>query len=224
MSASLFFAVAGVIVTVAVAYREHARQLAARRSLLDRCVGVLRNATLAHGGDGFPILDGYWNGRFIRTELFPESMAIRRLPQLWLKLTRIEVRKGLPEFSILVRPSGTEFYSLTNGHTSTLRPPEGLAQEIVIRGSGPHAQRLLDAMAPVLATIFADPRIKEVAVTAKGLRLVWQAAEGQRGDHLLLRQCRFENAEVAPEALTARLCDLDRLSVAIDAAREVRAA
>jgi hypothetical protein len=224
MSPSLFFAVAGVIVTAAVAYREHAGQLAARRSLLDRCVGVLRSASLAHGGDGFPILDGYWNGRFIRAELFPESMALRRLPQLWLKLTRIEVRTGLPEFSILVRPSGTEFYSLTDGHTHTLRPPQGLAQEIVVRGSGPHAQRLLDAVAPVLAKIFADPRIKEVAVTAKGLRLIWQAAEGQRGHHLLLRQCRFENAQVTPDALAARLADLDRLNVAIEAAREVRAA
>jgi hypothetical protein len=65
--------------------------------------------------------------------------------------------------------------------------------------------------------------MKEVAATGRGLRLIWQTAEGQRGEHLL-RQCRFENAGVSTEVLAARLADLDDLSVAINEAREARAA
>jgi hypothetical protein len=83
---------------------------------------------------------------------------------------------------------------------------------------------MLDATAPALRRIFADPRMKEVAVTGKGLRSIWQAAEGQRGEHLIFRQCRFEDAGVSPELLAARIADLDLLSAAIDTEREARAA
>ncbi len=109
MSWPLIVAILGIAVTIVVAWREHRKLRAARRTLLDSCRGVLTRATLSHGGDGFPMLDGYHGGRFIRAELFPDSMTIRRLPQLWLKLTRIEVRHGLSEFSVLIRPSGPEF-------------------------------------------------------------------------------------------------------------------
>jgi hypothetical protein len=224
MNIPILLAVAGVLASVAVASREHASRRATRRSLLDQCTGVLKNAAISHGGDGFPRLDGYRNGRFVRAELIPDSMTIRRLPQLWLKLTRIEIRQGLPEFSMLIRPSGAEFYSLTDHHTVTLRPSASLPQEIIARGSAPSAQRLLDAVTPVLQRICRDPRIKEIAVTRKGLRLIWQAAEGERGDYLLLRQCRFESAALDPEALAARLADLDRLSSAIDETIKARAA
>jgi hypothetical protein len=224
MSWPLIVAIIGISATCVVGLREHRKLRTARQALLDSCRGVLTKATLHHGGDGFPRLDGYRNGHFVRVELFPDSMTIRRLPQLWLKLTRIEVRDGLPEFSVLIRPSGTEFYSLTGQHTLNLRPPAGLADEIVARGEGAGAQRLLDAVAPALRRIFTDPRIKEVAVTAKGLRLIWQVAEGERGEHLILRQCQFEGSGVSPDALAARLDDLEQLSAAIDNAIEVRAA
>jgi hypothetical protein len=224
MSLSLLFAAIGALVTIAVGYREHAAAQAARRVLLDPCLDVLADAKITHEGDGFPRLEGLEKGRLVRAELLCDTMAMRRLPQLWLKLTRIEARPDISEFSVLVRPSGTEFFSLTAHHGSPLRPPQGLAQEVIARGSTLEAQRLLDEVAPALRHIFADPRIKEIAVTAKGLRLIWQAAEGHRGEHLLLRQCQFGDAAVAAEALVARLADLDRLSAAVETAREAQAA
>ena len=65
-----------------------------------------------------------------------------------------------------------------------------------MRGAGRNPQALLDRMAPTLGAILADPRIKEIAVTPKGLRLVRQAGEGRRGEHLLLRQAVFDDAAV----------------------------
>ncbi|HET6390437.1 hypothetical protein [Hyphomicrobium sp.] len=224
MSLSLTFAAIGLFVTAAVAMREHAKAVASRRGLLDSCAGLLSNAVITHGGDGFPRLKGLHNGRLLHVELLPDTMTIRRLPQLWLKLTLIDPRPGLPEFSLLVRPTGAEFYSLTHNHARMLEPPLGVPSEILAKGDGKSSQQLLNRVAPVLRRIFSDPRMKEVAATGKGLRLVWQAGEGDRGHHLLLRQSRFGDASVAREALAARLKDFDDLSAAIDTTREVQAA
>ncbi|WP_045835320.1 hypothetical protein [Hyphomicrobium sp. 99] len=224
MYLSLTFAIIGVVTTVFVAMREHAKVIAARRPLLDGCANLLSDAVITHGGDGFPSLEGFHSGCFIRVELLPDTMTIRRLPQLWMKLTRIERRPGLPEFSMLARPTGNEFYSLTHDHARILEPPSGLPQEILVKGGGRASQDLLNSLSPVLRRIFAEQRMKEVAVTGKGLRLIWQAGEGDRGQHLILRQSRFDDSAVAPEALAARLKDFDDLSAAIDKAREVQAA
>ena len=178
MTLSLALAIIGFATTFAVAMREHAKVMASRRTLLDRCFALLSNAAIKHGGDGFPVLEGFRGNHFIRVELVSDTMTIRRLPQLWLKLTRVEVRPNLPEFSVLVRPSGMEFYSLTNEYSLVLEPPPALAPETIVRGDRPASQQMLDAVAPALRRMFAGPRMKEVAVTGRGLRLIWQTAEG----------------------------------------------
>ena len=38
---------------------------------------------------------------------------------------------------------------------------------------------------------FDDPRMKELVITPKGVRLVYQAGQGERADYLVLRQARF---------------------------------
>ena len=224
MTLSLMFAAIGAVVTIFVALREHAKITAARRTLLDRCAGLLSNAMITPGGDGFPRLEAHRNGQFTRIELVPDNMTIRRLPQLWLKLTCLDPHPARPEFSVLVRPSGAEFYSLTEKHSRTLEPPPGLGPDVIARGDCTASQAVLDAVVPQLQRLFSDPRMKEVGVTRKGLRLIWQAAEGHRGEHLIFRQCRFEDASVVPEALAALLANLDALGIAIDDADEARAA
>lgn len=224
MSLSLALAGIGVASTAVVAFREHRKILAGRRMLLDRCAALLAQSTLTHGDDGFPMLEGYRNGRFVRVELIPDSMTFRRLPQLWLKLTCLEARPHCAEFSLLVRPSGAEFYSLTPGHPVVLEAPAGISPVIIAKGDRQSSQQTLDRAVPVLRRLFSDPHAKEVAVTKKGLRLVWQVAEGHRGQHLLLRQCCFENAALESADLDALLSRLDALGAALDQPQEARAA
>ena len=124
---------------------------------------------------------------------------------------------------MLVRPAGTEFYSLTSQYDHRLAKPRGLPDEVLIRGSGPAAQPLLDRTASVLGRIFSDPKVKEVAVTARGLRLVWQANEGRRGEHLLLRQSVFDGDGVAARDFEYLLDQLQSLSAAVDRVPEALA-
>lgn len=223
MTLPVVIALVGIVVTAIIAMREHRSALAARRTLLDRCVPLLTGAEITLGSDGFPRLEGRHRGRFVRVELVPDSMTVRRLPQLWLKVTRLEARPRQPEFSILSRPTGAEFYSLTSAHRLILKPPTGLGMAVMAKGSSSASQQVLDASARALESIFRDPRMKEAAVTARGLRLVWQAAEGGRGEHLL-RQCRFERAGVDADALAGLLTHLDTLSASLDQIEEAEAA
>lgn len=219
-TAAIAIAVLGVIVVGWLAIRDHRAERIGRRGLLDRCAGVLDGALIRHGGDDFPSIEGTSAGVRLRADFVPDTMTIRRLPQLWLSFTRFEDFAGVPEFAVLVRPAGTEYYSLTTYLDQRLDAPPGLPEEVLIRGSRDDAQGLLDAAAPSLRSILADPRIKEVGVMRKGLRLVWQCAEGRRGEHLLLRQSTFDDAAVSAAEFQRLLDLLEGLSQSVRRWRE----
>lgn len=223
MSMSALIALAAIAAIILVSYREHRGVLAARRCLLNGCVGVLDKAQLTHGGDGFPRLAGQYEGRAVRVELIPDTMTIRRLPQLWLSVSLLDRNPGVAGFSVLVRPTGNEFYSLNPRFAHRHEPPPGFPAEVLIRGDR-GAGRLLAELSKPLGTILADPRVKEVAVTERGLRIVRQAGEGKRGEHLLLRQALFENANVTHTHLESVLHHLETLRAIVDTHARARAA
>ena len=221
--ASFIVGMLGLALIAFMGMRDHAKQRTMRRDLLRQSAGLLERSIINHGGDGFPSLEGRHIGRYVRAEFVPDTMTIRRLPQLWLSVSRIEPQPENSEFAILVRPSGTEFYSLTARYEHRLEPPAGLPAEILIRGNSPAAQKHLDRIGSTIGKILADPKVKEIGVTKKGLRLVWQASEGRRGEHLLLRQCVFDGASVTRSDFGKLLAYLDELSLALTGAAEVRA-
>jgi hypothetical protein len=220
ISAPVLIAFAGIATVAMLSFRQSAAQRANRQCLLDDCRALLDGGRIRHGHDGFPMLDGRFDGRLVRAELIPDSMTIRRLPQLWLSLTIIEPHNDTPDLGLLVRPTGTEFYALTPDFEDRLDPPSGLPDEITIRGKGSVAQKLLNMNGSLFGGILSDQRVKEIAMTAKGFRLVWQLSEGRRGEHLLLRQSIFDDARVPPEALARLLISLGGVSEVINAATE----
>jgi hypothetical protein len=94
----------------------------------------------------------------------------------------------------------------------------------MIRGSDPRAEDVLERLTPALATILADPRVKEVALTSKGVRIIRQAGEGRRGEHLLLRQPVFDDAKVAAADLAELLDQIHLLRSALDDQTQKQAA
>jgi hypothetical protein len=208
----------------ALAAREHRLVRRARHSLLERCASGLDDPEIFQGRDGFPSLIGSYRGRRVHVELIPDTMVLRRLPQLWLSVTLLEALTNVPSLAVLVRPAGYEFYSLTGRLTYSLDAPATLPQEILVRGSDARAEQLLRRVAPQLAASLADPRVKEIAITSKGLRIVRQAGEGRRGEHLLLRQAVFDAAEVPASDLAGLLAHLEALRNVIGAREERQAA
>ena len=71
---------------------------------------------------------------------------------------------------------------------------------------------------------FDDPRMKELVVTPLGVRLVYQAAQAERADYLVLRQARFTQAKVDAALVQSLLDRAIALVAAVDAPAEQRAA
>ncbi len=203
--------------------RDHRAIKAGRARLLDNGLGVLSKAEINTAEDGLPRLRGFWNAHPIDVRLIPDTMTIRRLPQLWLSV-RVEKKLGIAaSVGFLARHAGTEFYAQTPEMPDRLDPPAGLPWEVMVRGSGQSASEVLTAISPIVVEVLQDPRIKEITVTPNGVRIIRQAAEGRRGEHLLLRQVTFDNADIPAGDLKDLLNIAQRLIRALAPALEAAA-
>jgi hypothetical protein len=211
----LLISCAAIALVAGLAIREHraARQLRGR--MLDACAALFDRPVIEAGADGFPELSGRWKGSEIRVALIADTMTIRRLPQIWLSVTRLDAHPGRPGLAALVRPSGADFYSLTERFSERFETPPGLPGEIWLRGSSPAAQSLLNRAACEMANVFADACVKEIAMTDRGVRIIRQAAEGRRGPHLILRQVALDDCAVSADLMAKTLAELDRLTEAV---------
>jgi len=223
MSLMLLIAAAGAATVSYIAVRDHRAAERARHALLDDCAPALDRSTLSLGEDGFPQLSGSHRGHGALVQLICDTMTMRRLPQLWLSTTLLDRNPGLPGFSVLVRHCGTEFYALTSHFPRRFDAPPGFPHEVLVRGDD-DAGLLIAALAPLVADVLADPRVKEVAVTDRGMRIVRQAAEGKRGDHLLLRQSVFEEAHIARSDVAAVIDKLQAMRAVTATHRQAAAA
>ncbi len=211
----MFVAVSVLVVLAAAAFclRQGRRSAAWRAGLLSDCAALLDASRLGRDRAGFATLDGTRGDAPVAVRLIPEALVHRRLPQLWLS---VSLRDPLPTgatLDVLRRPAGAEFYAPAD-LPLRLAPPAGWPADTLVRGT-PGAEALLLRAEPILAEILADPRVKDVLVTPKGVRLVVQAAEGARGAYLLLRGSRFDLDRVAPTLLDGSLADLTRLARAL---------
>jgi hypothetical protein len=216
--AIVLFAATAAGVTVLALLARHERHLvkSRRRLMLDGIEPLFSSASLTADGAGIPRIEGVYQRRRLTIDLIPDTMTIRRLPQLWVSVTALAPlplqNKGI---AVLVRPSGADFYSLTEHMEERFDPSASFPWECLVRGQTDAARATLDRVSPAVTAILADPKVKEIGVTSRGLRIVYQLAEGKRGQHLLLRQCDFEGARLKPELLE-RLCrDLDTLAASL---------
>lgn len=209
---------AGVTALAFLARHERLLIKARRQLVLDHVREAFTDAQLTTDGAGIPCIEGRYRGQLLRIEFIPDNMTIRRLPQLWVSVTALRpLELANAGLAVLVRPSGADFYSLTNHMHTHFDPPHGFPWECLVRGQSDRAAATLARIAPAAAGILADAKVKELAFTERGTRIVYQLAEGLRGKHLLLRQCDFEDARLEPELLDRLVGDLDALAGALGA-------
>ena len=181
------------------------RAAAARRAAMLRpCLGLLAEPAEGRDGAGFPTVDGRFKGLAGAIRMILEVVDLRRLPQLWLSVS-VHAPTGQPAtLDVLRRVAGAEFYAPADDLPRRLPAPEGLPGDAYLRGTR-GAERLLTRLAPHLAQLLTDARVKEVLVTPRGVRIVSQLCEGERGAYLLLRESRFALTEIAPATLVPHL-------------------
>ena len=196
-----------------MAVREHRSALKLRHGLLNSAAGLLTDARISIARDQFPVLMGRLaDQRQIRIELVADTLVFRRLPQLWLKITLIERREvRRPTIGALARPTGAEFYSLVHDLPQWIEPPQ-TGTSLLMRGDGSASGWQIERVAATFRTLFADPTVKEAAITPRGVRLIRQASQGDRGAHLILRQTRFPVAEISADLVRKAIAEAETLS------------
>jgi len=178
------------------AMREQREAMAERSGLLAEASEVISGASTVIGPDQYPVVTGRIDdGRMVKLELIADTLVTRRLPQLWLRVTLYDVAPDRPTIGMLARPTGSEYYSLVHDMPQWMTPPAATAP-MLMRGDGTATPAQSERVARHFGGLFTDPAVKEAVISPRGVRIVRQAAQGERGAHLLLRQSRFAIATV----------------------------
>jgi len=156
---------------------------------------------------GYPQLVGRYRGLPVRLHPVIDTLAIRKLPSLWLLATIPEPLPLKATFDLMMRPAGPTTFSNFDHLPVTLDSLPDLPLHAVLRTDDPDHVLPHHVVAPHL-DIFQDARAKELLITPKGVRLVWQLAEADRVRYGVFRQAEFGVVELDP-VLTRDL--LDRL-------------
>lgn len=184
-------ALAGLVLLTVLYRRDQQRVRRQRAEFFADCLNVLESSKLGIDAFGYPILTGRFEGVPIRADVVVDGMALRKLPSLWLRVTLEAPTTAEAVVDVMMRPSGAEFFSPFTNLPERLETPPDWPERAVVRTDDPSRVPAADSIASHVA-ILAEPKGKELLVTPKGVRLVWQADEAQRGDYLLLRQARFD--------------------------------
>lgn len=160
---------------------------------------------------GFPRLTAHLGEEAFDLQALPDSLTFRKLPALWVMITLPVPLPVQATLDIMARPAGNEPFSHFARLPHHLTCPADLPEGTGIRSDNAAAVPPLDLIAPHLS-IFADPRVKELVISPKGLRLVILADEAERGRYLI-----FRDLEVGRRPLPK-----DRLSPLIDTLRTLR--
>jgi hypothetical protein len=156
---------------------------------------------------GYPQLVGHYRDLPVRLHPVIDTLAIRKLPSLWLLATIPEPLPLKATFDLMMRPAGPTTFSNFDHLPVTLDSLPDLPPYAVVRTDDAHHLLPYHVVAPHL-DVFADPRIKELLITPKGLRFVRQIAEADRARYGIFREAEFGVVELDPH-LTTDL--LDRL-------------
>lgn len=196
----------GLLVAVALIVRFALKYAAAarkRRSAPDeffaRVKPLIEDARYeGEGAAGFPQLVGKYHGLGVRLYPLVDTLAVRKLPSLWLLATIAEPLPLRATFDIMMRPAGPTTFSNFDRLPVTLDNPPDAPPEAVIRTDDPDHVLPQHVVAPHLH-VFRDPRAKELLITPKGCRLVWQLAEGDRVRYGVFRQADFGAVTLDPD-------------------------
>jgi hypothetical protein len=174
-----------------------------RRQLFDGVQDVLDDVRV-HGNGAYPTLTGTYRGYPVRLEPVVDTLGLRKLPSLWLVVTQHR-RLGLDvPVDVLVRPSGTEYFSPNAGFAHELTPPDGFPAHVRVASAAP---RVAPGTVERLAPLVCDQRTKDVLVSANGVRVVRMLAEAAQGPYRTTRTADFGVVRIAPDGLR-RLLDV----------------
>ena len=181
--------------------RTRERKKAAAEVLFSDALSIVEEPVFEpQGARGFPRLSGRYGGFPIQIHPVVDTLAIRRLPALWLLVTLQDNLPVKARFDLMMRPAGPTTFSNFDHLPFTLDHPEGFPEHAVVRTN--YADEVLPAslIKPHLAPFFGV-QAKELLITENGLRIVWLLAEAERARYGIFRQAEFGTPEISGKLL-----------------------
>lgn len=192
-----------VLVWIYIRNRQSVRQ--ERAGIYNACRELFQDVKVSQDDINFPVLQGKYRAWDVELVPIVDHIAVRKIPSLWLQVT---VKTPVPfdgTVDFLVRPQNVEFYSPSSLLDTDLQVPKGWPAHAVLRTDNIDAMPPEELITPHM-TLFEDEKMKELLITPRGVRLVYQLDQATRSHYMVLRQLRFENFKIAPQ-LAGHLLD-----------------
>lgn len=195
----LILLLGGGLAMLALRLRADARaRRVARAGWLD---GIeLQDRRFALSATGFARASGHRAGLGLDLQAVPDTLTFRKLPALWLLVTLPEPLPLRQRINLMIRPTGVEPFSAFERLPYQTTLPSGFPPDAALRSeealTGHEAELLQRHLA-----LFDDPRVKELVLSPKGLRITWLAEEAERGGYLLFRESEMGRKALQPAAL-----------------------
>jgi hypothetical protein len=186
------------------------RRAAARRGWFDECCGLFTDVRVGTTEHGFARLNGIYRGRLFDLQALPDTLTYRKLPSLWLLVSIPESLAVTGTLDIMTRPTEMDVFSRFSTLPVQIATPAGFPPDTAVR-TDDAGLRLSGGLTARLAATFFSPRVKELVISPRGLRLVWLAEEADRGRYLIFRDSEMGLTKLQPRILTPLLdvlCDL----------------
>ncbi|MFO1436556.1 MAG: hypothetical protein U1F34_09505, partial [Gammaproteobacteria bacterium] len=171
-----------------------------RRAMWDECLPLFRNPVISQDDIDYPRLDGVFRSHPVTLEPIADHVGYRKLPQLWVRITAWAELPFRGTLDLLMRPENTEFYSAVWSLPIALNLPANWPEHAVLRTNSVTESAPLTTVEPHLA-LLNDPRLKELVVAPRGVRLVYQLAQGERANYSVFRTVKFARARIENEVM-----------------------
>ena len=188
--------------------RESRTRIATRAAYFDAVKPLFEGGETRIEPTGFPRITGRRAGLSFDLQAVPDTLTFRKLPALWLLVTLPETLPLSATLDLMARPSGNEPFTRFNTLPHSLPVPPDLSKEIAIRSDDAARIPPPDLIARH-AELFADPRVKELVLSPRGLRIVILAEEADRSRYLIFREAEMGRTPLPPARLEPLL---DRLA------------
>lgn len=207
--------------------RASAARKAQRAGYLDACRPLLAAPRRGAGATGFARLAGQYDGVEADIQVLPDTLTFRKLPALWVLVTLPGPLPVEGAMHLMIRPTGVEPFSRFRGLPYHLDRPEDFPEDCAIRTDTRDHLPPEDLVRAHLH-IFDDPRVKELVISPKGVRIVFLAEEAQRSRYLVYRDAEMGTAPLDAALLRPKLDQLaalrrDLLDAAQPEMQELRA-
>jgi hypothetical protein len=193
-------------------HRESRYRTAMRAGYFDAVTPLFDGGETRLQPTGFPRMTGRRAGLAFDLQAVPDTLTFRKLPALWVLVTLPEALPLGATIDLMARPSGNEPFTRFATLRQSLPGPPGMPTDIAIRSDDVTRVPASDLLARH-ADLFADPRVKELVLSPKGLRIVILAEETDRGRYLIFREAEMGRAPFSPSRLKPLL---DRLALIRD--------